>query len=168
MIADSLLSHQIADEVWYVPARDHCFDKQMSAATHRISMLSKVLKYRTRLEMVEIERPGKSDAYTTMIELSSQYPHYEFNFVIGSDNLPDFHLWDNYQELLSKFRFLVYPRFQSPMEPLRANMQPLSSFKEVSVSSTMVRQYCYQQQPLNGLVDPKVAKYIQEHQLYQI
>ncbi|MFH2118394.1 MAG: nicotinate (nicotinamide) nucleotide adenylyltransferase [Candidatus Paceibacterota bacterium] len=171
-VAQELLDQKIADEVWYVPAREHPFSKPMSLAKHRLAMLELVIDDpRIKIEKYELEKEGVSYSRATLDYLASKYPQHHFAWIIGSDNLPDFHKWfdgqgRDYQDLLEHYHFYVYPRKNFPLEPLYKNMTPLEEMKEVEISSTTVRQSIKANQSIEDLVDFSVSEYIHTHHLY--
>ncbi|OGJ37214.1 MAG: nicotinate (nicotinamide) nucleotide adenylyltransferase [Candidatus Pacebacteria bacterium RIFOXYB1_FULL_39_46] len=171
-ITQILLNQQIADEVWYVPTKEHPFSKSMSPVVHRLAMLKLIINNpRIKIEKYELEKGGISYSRDTLDYLSNKYPQHSFAWIIGSDNLPDFHKWGDsqgrdYQDLLDHYRFYVYPRKNFALKPLYKNMIPLEQMKEIEVSSTVVRQNVKQSQPITKLVDPLVKEYIHTHHLY--
>ena len=172
-ITHYLLAQKTADEVWYVPAKSHPFAKPMSLAAHRVKMVEMIVDDpRIKVEMYEQEKEGISYSHETLDYLAARYPKHTFSWIVGSDRLPDFHKWVDsksrtYLEMLKKYCFYVYPRKGSPFEPLYPNMVPLKEAKEWTFSSTEVREKASKGVSIDGLVDPKVAQYIQKHQLYR-
>lgn len=171
-ITQSLFEQNIADEVWYVPTKEHPFSKPMTVAKHRLAMLELIVADpRIKIEHYELEKEGISYSRNTLDFLSSKYPEHNFSWIIGSDNLLDFHKWvdgqgNDYQDLLKDYHFYIYPRKNSPMKPLYDNMQPLENMKEVEISSTLVRDNVKKDQSIDELIDPRVAEYIQQRNLY--
>jgi nicotinate-nucleotide adenylyltransferase len=172
-ITQSLLDQQLADEVWYVPAKEHPFSKPMSSAAHRLAMLKLIIDNpKVKIETYELEKDGVSYSRDTLDHLSNQYPEHTFSWIIGSDNLPDFHKWEDsqgrgYQDLLANYKFYVYPRKDYPMKPLYDHMLPLENVKEVEASSTEAREKIKQNKEIKGLIDQAVISYISQHQLYK-
>jgi nicotinate-nucleotide adenylyltransferase len=163
-----LLKENIVDEVWYVPVRQHPFSKQLQTTDeHRLAMLRLIQQPGTRTETYELENDEVSLSYITLRTLSNRHPEHTFSWVIGSDNLKDFHKWDFYTQMLQEFTFYVYPRAGYAFEPLYEGMVSLREMPEVAVSSTEVRAHIKAGQSIDSLVDARVAAYIAEHQLYR-
>lgn len=165
-VAKALLEHKICDEVWFVPVKQHPFGKEVRTNGHRQKMLELVLEPKMRVEEYEMNHPGKSYSFDTLEALSKQYPEYSFSWVIGSDNVGKFHLWNNYMQLLKKYTVFIYPREGFEMFVLK-NMIPLTDFTEVTVSSTEVKKKLAKNQSISGLVDERVERYIRENNLYR-
>ena len=167
-VAKSLLEQKICDEVWYLPVKNHHFEKKMSDLKHRLAMLKFITQghAHTRVELYETKQEGINYTYRTMIALSAQYPNHQFSFVIGSDNLKGFHRWLEVHPHLLEFPFFVYPRKGFPFEPWFTGMIKLEHVPEVTVSSTQVREKIVAGQSITGLVDERVEQYIKENKLY--
>jgi nicotinate-nucleotide adenylyltransferase len=126
---------------------------------------------RIKIEHHELEKEGISYSRDTLDFLSAEYPQHTFAWVIGSDNLTDFHKWhDNqgrdFKDLLHHYPFYVYPRQGFPLDPLYDNMVPLKKVTEIAVSSTEVRDRVKAGQSIEHLADPAVAEYIHAQHLY--
>lgn len=170
-VAAELIKRTFADEVWFVPTKIHSFGKLMTAADKRVAMLSLIQLPQTRIETFELEQTGVSYTFTTLEAMAKKYPEHHFSWVIGSDNLAQFHQWGDgsgreYSQLLAAFPFYVYPRQGFPFQPLYPGMTALRDLPEITVSSTEVRRRVAANQNLAGIVSPAVANYINSHQLY--
>jgi nicotinate-nucleotide adenylyltransferase len=171
-IATGILQQGIADAVWYVPVHIHSFAKNMSEAQHRLALLELIQQPGTRIETYELNESTTNYTFNTLDALSAQYPEHTFSWVIGTDNLAQFHLWGDrngrtYTEMLAKYPFYVYPRHGYPFQPLYAGMTALTNLPEINVSSSQVRELLQSGKSISDLVTPAVAAYIQKYQLYQ-
>lgn len=169
----SLFEQNLADEVWLVPTGVHDFDKKMSCAETRVKLLELIIgqlpeKYqlKAKIEKCELEREGVSQTAETLDELAKKYPQDRFSWVLGSDNLEKFHLWDGYQKILSNYLVYVYPRQNYPMRPLYTGMIPLTGVREVEASSTEVKKRLKISQSVMDLLPKSILDYIVEHKLY--
>ena len=120
-----------------------------------------------RIERWELEQNEMSFTANTLQNLSKKYPLAQFRWVIGSDNVPKFDQWRDYQRILKDYGVIVYPRQGFSTNALLPGMELLKEAPEVTVSSTQVRMLASGEQELNGFVTPEVAKYISKHQLYR-
>lgn len=166
-VVQTILNQGLADQVWFVPTFKHAFDKNMSPVEHRIEMLKLALIPQTKIETAEIERKGESKTIDTLRQLSKDYSQHQFSWLIGSDNLNQFALWHDYQEILQEFKVYVYPRAGFEMSPLYAGMVPLANVKQVRISSSQVKKMVGAGQSIQGLVLEKVRQYILTNDLYQ-
>lgn len=174
-IINTLFEQKIADEVWLVPTGVHDFDKNMQSAEKRIAMLQLLIaefpasiQAKIKINTCELERPGVSQTYDTLTELSVLQPQDKFFWVMGSDNLAKFHLWENYQRMLTEFLVYIYPRLGFPMQPLYTGMLPLSGVEQIRVSSTKIKEILSEGliQELTEFLPPSILKYIQTQKIY--
>ncbi len=182
-MVEQVLLHELpdgkqVDQVWLLPVGHHSFAKDFVSAEHRLAMLallksSLVRQYgstwedKIALEDYEIRQTTESQTHATLTFLAKKYPEHDFSFLIGSDNLAQFHLWHHYQEMLQQHPFYVYPRTGYPLQPLYEGMIPLQGFIESSVSSTAVREALLEGKDNQSLLDSSISNYIQKEGLFQ-
>lgn len=164
------------DQLWLLPVGQHSFAKQFVSNEHRLTMLelmketicqnNPALKNKIFTEKYELERDEESQTFSTLEALAKKYPEHQFSFLIGSDNLDKFHLWHDYELMLSKYPFYVYPRTDFAFQPLYEGMIILDSFPKMQVSSTQVREAFINKTSLNDLLNVKVIEYIKENKLF--
>lgn len=167
-VVENLLSAGLADEVWYLPVKNHHFAKQMESVEHRLAMLQFLLTQTSnvKIETYELHQEGINYTYDTLVALSKKYPEHTFSFVIGSDNLKNFYKWLENRPKLLEFPFFVYPRENYEFQPLYENMTPLIMMPEVTISSTDIREKIKHGTSLKGLVRSEVEEYIMQNKLY--
>lgn len=172
-VISSLLENDLADEVWLVPVGVHDFQKQISLASFRVQMLELLiaelpqnLQEKTKIEKCELSRPGVNHTIDTLNQLSKQYTQHQFSWVIGSDNLAKFHLWDRYELILSQYHVYVYPRFKFLLNPIYQGMTPLTQMKQVEVSSTEIKQYLRDGGIKPQLLPKSILDFINQEHLY--
>jgi len=170
------IANLVFDQLWLLPVGQHSFAKQFVSNEHRLAMLelikqaiyekNPVLQDKIFIEKYELERAEESQTFATLEALSKQYPQHQFSFLIGSDNLEKFHLWHDYQLMLSKYPFYVYPRIDFAFQPLYEGMIALDGFPKMQVSSTQVREAFTNKTSLDGLLNVKVIEYIKDNKLF--
>lgn len=182
-VAEYLLAEQLVDEVWFVPVKHHPFGKQVEVNGHRVSMLELILEPGMRVETFELTQTGPNYTAQTMAQLQQQHPTTEFSWVIGSDNLRQLDEWGSaITQTIQDHVFWVYPRAGSPMEYLLASLQQkewlppnhqiklLPEAPEVVAASSEIKQRLatnYSVAAISDLVDPRVARYSIDHDLYR-
>ncbi|HPS40398.1 MAG TPA: nicotinate (nicotinamide) nucleotide adenylyltransferase [Candidatus Woesebacteria bacterium] len=163
-------------QIWLLPVGKHSFAKSFVSNEHRLAMLKlminsiiakkPLLKDKILIEKYELEHDGESQTFLTLEALAKQHPDCQFSFLIGADNLAQFHLWQNYELMLKKYPFYVYPRLGFSFSPLRQGMITLDNFPQLDVSSTEVRKAFANRTSLNDLLDAKVHYYIKKNNLF--
>lgn len=167
-IAQHIIEQHIADELIYIPCKDHPFDKQMSSSTDRITMLQMLQSPHTSISLYEIEKSGKSYSYETLLHFSKTFPQTTFSWLIGADQVSVFDKWYKYEHLLKKFHFYVYPRTGYALDKLTNGMELLASMPPINISSTEIRAHVQQHTSILSLVPLHVERYIVEHRLYNL
>lgn len=175
VLSRSLTDGKIIDQVWLLPVGQHSFAKNFIAKQHRLAMLEILrqslvaknpdLENKISIERYELERDEESQTYATLQALSKKHPEHQFSFLIGSDNLAKFHLWNDYEQMLQQFPFYVYPRQGFDFEPFYAGMTALIGFPQMAVSSTKIRLALEKGKDLTGLLDSSIIAYIKNNQL---
>lgn len=168
--------------VLFVPACSppHKESSMLTDARHRVAMLEMAVEGDFRFEVcdVEIRRGGTSYAVDTAAELHGMHPDTEFNFIIGSDTLPELHSWRNIYTLLRLCRFVtlarpgfdvagVNPRSLKLDSPWPERLlQSYSVGCAVDISSSDIRHRVAEGMSIRYLVPQPVEMYIAEHGLY--
>lgn len=169
LIAQQVLDFTDCEAIWFLPSYKHTFRKEAVDPRHRLSMVERMVKesQEPRFSVSSLEIDNQLDGNT--INLLPFLPQeHTYHFVIGSDQLPTFHLWGNWKELLKRLPFFVFPRYGYPNEPLYENMTMVndSSLIVSNISSTKVRDRVMRRLSLYGFVAPTVNDYITEHDLH--
>jgi len=160
------------------PPHKNCPD--LATTRHRVAMIEAAIEGDLRFELcdLEVRRGGVSYAADTARELADLYPHAELDFIIGSDSLPELHLWKNVSELFRLCEFKVFERPGHLFQSLdKAKLEIASRWKEkllanamschlVDVSSSDIRYRVAEALSMRYLVPPAVEMYICEHRLY--
>ena len=165
MIARQVLDFAACREVWFLPNFRQSPPKPVAPVADRLAMTRLIEFSGTKVSTIEIDH--KLDGQT--INLLPHLPkEHEYLFVIGSDQLPAFHLWGDYQKLLEQMPFLVFPRYGYPNEPLYENMTTITHELLVgsNISSTKVRGRVRAGLSIREFVPGQVAEYIARHKLY--
>lgn len=167
IVARQVLDFTGIDEIWFLPNYgQHPPKPHVAPAEDRLAM-TKMLKFpKTRVSSLEIDY--KLDGNT--INLIPYLPReHSYQFIMGSDWLPYFREWGQWERLLERLPFLVFPRTGHPMEPLYKNMTPLAHelLITTNISGTKIRQRVKEGLAIDTLVPPEVNSYIKAHGLYR-
>jgi len=76
----------------------------------RADMVSLLSGQGLRISRFEFDHNKKSRTIDTMRLLKKQYPNDTFSFIIGSDTLPTFRLWNEWNSLVHDYNLIVFPR----------------------------------------------------------
>jgi len=170
-IAEYLLNHEGLDEIWFVvspknPLKD---SEQLANPAQRLDLVKLATASRPAMKTCDLEFSMPRPSYTidTLKLLSEKYPERVFFLIIGSDNLEEFSLWKNHEQILRDYKILVYPRsrkFKTPFDHfpnVRITQAPL-----IEISSTLIRQRLKEKKDVSHLLPAEVHRYIIQNALY--
>jgi len=165
-IAQQILDFTDCNEVWFLPNYGQIPPKPVANVTHRLAMTKLLRLPKTEVSTLEIDHKLDGDTINLVEHLPSGN---EYRFIIGSDQLPTFHLWGKWEELLAKMSFLVFPRYGFPNEPLYPNMTVVTSDILIgsNISSTKIRNRVRLGLSIDQFVPKAIGDYISTHSLYR-
>lgn len=168
LVAEQCLAFAGFDKVWFLPGFKSTFNKELIPASDRLNMIRLVQLPYTEVSTLEIDHKLDGNTINLIPYLQKLYPKDQFTFIIGSDQLPEFHRWGNWQELLKQLPFLVFPRAGYPNQPLYPGMKLLEHKLLVvtNISSTLIRGMIKKGLTISSLVPNTIETYIKKHNLY--
>lgn len=182
MAQDALELFELA-KVLLIPCASppHKAGNELASAEHRLAMLEAAVEGDLYLEVrdLEIVRGGVSYTVDTLRALKREYHDVELVFIIGSDSLPELHLWRDIGDILALCRIVTIARPGADVRRLEAlDLKLPASDSErlksdircghpVGISSTDIRYRVAEGMSIRYLVPPPVEMYIAEHSLYR-
>jgi nicotinate-nucleotide adenylyltransferase len=146
--------------------------RTITAAVHREAMVRAAIDGLPRfvLDRIEIERQGPSFTLDTVQALRSQYVDAALFLIIGGDQYAGLHTWRDWQELLGLVTLAVANR-PGPMPPVDAEVlrtpHRVVPLPMLDISATDIRARVARGLPIDSLVPPAVARYIEINALYR-
>ena len=145
--------------------------RMISAAVHREAMVRAAIDGQAHfvLNRIEVERAGPSFTLDTVRALRLQHAHAELFLIIGADQYAGLHTWRDWQVLLGLVTLAVANR-PGPMLPADAEVlrtpHRAVPLPMQDISATDIRARVARGLPIDALVPPAVARYIDQHGLY--
>jgi nicotinate-nucleotide adenylyltransferase len=167
MIARQILDFTDVEEVWFLPNYGQSPPKVgVAQAADRLAMTGLLRLPGARVSAIEID--NRLDGKTINL-LPLLPPGNSYVFLMGSDWLPSFSLWDRWEELLARLPFYVFPRNGHPVTPMYPNMTEVKHELLITsdISSTKVRLRLERGLAVDQFVPREVLEYIREHHLYE-
>jgi nicotinate-nucleotide adenylyltransferase len=158
------------DRVLFIPTRipPHKMEKLTASPEHRFQMVSRALQGELFFEplRLELERPGPSYTYRTLLDLRGIYPQgTEFYFLAGADCLSDLSSWYRFWDITKLCHFTVISRPEFNIEKKVPGIQRLV-LPTPNISSRMVREQLKRGGDASPWLVDSVLNYISENQLY--
>ncbi|MGA2823293.1 MAG: nicotinate (nicotinamide) nucleotide adenylyltransferase [Bacteroidales bacterium] len=173
MIANYMVEFTDISQVWFIVSPHNPLKEKTSllADHHRLAMANIAVEDDSRFRASNIEFHLSQPSYTinTLTYLAEKYPEKEFILICGSDSLPSFSKWKNYQELLDRYHLYIYPRGEK--EPSSFDEHPHVHFTQaplIEISSSFIRQGINEGKNLRQFLPEKVWKYLTEMHFYEI
>lgn len=154
-------------DVFFVPAPISVWKETSVPIEHKINMLKLAIEGHERFHIDTYEADsGKKVNYSidTVKHYKKTYPNDKLFFLIGTDQVNEFHRWKDAEELSSLAQIIYYDRPDAPLK--NENIQKFHMLRiegdGIVVSSTDYKE-------LKSLKVPdKVLYYIGKHRLYNI
>jgi nicotinate-nucleotide adenylyltransferase len=143
-LAGYFVDNNYVDEVWFVVSPQNPFKSPelLSDANERVKTVSKALEKYPYFKVCDIELTMPVPSYTidTLNKLSTQYNDNEFIILMGSDQLPNFKKWKEWETIANNYKIFVYPRNSYPATELLPSMTFFNDGKLFNISSTEIRK----------------------------
>lgn len=175
LLADALS----VDEVILMPTSvpPHKLRAQMASGTDRLAMCRLAAAPYPKLTVsdLELRRGGASFTADTLAMLEKERPEDEWYLFTGADMFCTLRTWYHFPDIARRAVLCTVPRDGVDAARLRAYADALTADGArcyvarqavTPVSSTEIRTRAAAGQPLTGLVDPAVERYIRENGLY--
>lgn len=175
-LADTAYRALSLDSVQLIPAGNPWQRAPLAASPqHRVAMLQLAVGDRPWLHInpIEIDRGGPTYTIDTLRALPAQHDYF---WILGADQLRNFCTWRAWEDIADCVQLVVAERPGSPDTTPPALAQHLNErgkplihlpFSPRDISATDIRQRLARQLPVSPYLDPAVAAYIRQHQLYQ-
>lgn len=174
IIANHMVEFSDLDEVWFVVTPHNPFKKKgtLLADHHRFQLVLEATEDYDKLKASNIEFGLPQPNYTinTLLYLCEKYPQYQFNLIMGQDNLYSFHKWKNHEEILKNHELYIYPRITAEKEVPDLFKHPKVHVIDapiVEISATFIRKCIKENKNVRALLPDKVWKYIDEMNFYK-
>lgn len=171
-IANYLLEFAGLREIWFVVSPQNPLKQKDSllADHHRYAMVEIATSDFPRFRPCNIEFRLPRPSYTihTLTALAEKYPTRRFALIMGSDNLGSLHVWKNYQEILSGYTVVVYPRPGHSGGGLANHPSvQITSAPMIEISSSFIRTAISQKKDVRFFMPEKVFRYVDEMNFYK-
>jgi nicotinate-nucleotide adenylyltransferase len=161
------------DELRWVPAGAPWQKmRRITSPLHRVAMLELAIAGEPRfvLDRCEIDRQGPSYTLDTVRELQQREPGAQCFLILGQDQFANLPTWHGWQELLSRVTLAVAVRpgpVRQPLAPMQHQPYQVLPLPAIDIAATTLRERVGRGENIDAMVPPAVARYIDQHALYQ-
>jgi len=171
-VAETVLSYDLVDQVWFMPCFSHNLGKISTDSFHRIEMIYRSIKHKDNMLVCLHEIQKKSDGkfYNTIRSLMESYKHINFYVIIGMDCAIEIDKWYKWEDLLKTVPFIVFQREGYNDEELKWDPSTVVFKKhKKDYSSTQAREAIANNDNdlQQKIMYKNVIKYIKQNGLYR-
>ena len=143
----SLKRLKLKKVIWAITKKNPLKKKPFFSFTMRKKMCQRIIKGNKKIELRYYEDKLKSKSSISLVKFLKKSKKYKIFFIIGSDNLINFHKWKNYKQLLKMSILVVFSRkgFDTKakksviMKHLKSKNIIFIKSRKINVSSTQLR-----------------------------
>lgn len=169
--AQSVWEIRKLDKIIFIPAfiSPHKSDVKTSSPAERLNMIKIAIEGVDFFDYsdIEIKKGGVSYTVDTLRELKKKYD--EIEFIIGYDNIFEFHTWKDPDEIMKLAKIIVLKRKSSHPPQFKDTYYNQAVFVQtrgIEISATDIRERVKNGLPVNFLVPPRVMENIYNKKLY--
>ena len=134
--------------IWAITKKNPLKDEGKSSLRSRIQFAKKLIGKNNYIKVKFYEEKIDSNRTFDLIEYLSKNKDYEIYFIMGADNLINFHKWYKWKSIIKKCNILVFDRQGYKAKSLKSvtfngpNKKNLTfiNFKKVNISSSQLRK----------------------------
>lgn len=162
-----MASAQYDADVIFVPARISVWKDKSINAEDKLNMIKLAIKDEPRFSISTFELESKKAvnySYDTLTHFKKMYPNEKLYFLIGADQVNNFHLWKKSKGIVDIVQIIFYnrPNYDISLDNVKKYKMQEITGKTVEAASMNIRK-------LNSLpLNWDVAKYIEDNNLYYI
>ena len=106
----SLKKFKLKKIIWAITKKNPLKIKPFFSLNIRKKMCQRIIKGNKKIKLKHYEDKLKSKSSITLVNYLKKSKKYKIFFIIGSDNLINFHKWKNYKQLLKMSILVVFSR----------------------------------------------------------
>ena len=174
-LAEWVVEQRLCDELIFIVSPQNPLKEQSDLAPEfsryeMCEMACASSRYPEKIKVSAVEFVLEKPSYTinTLRYLREQFgEQMEFSILLGADNIENFDRWREYEEILSNYPLLVYPREGYSVEKFADKITFLSDAPLFDFAATDIRKAIAEEANFTDKVCPAVAKYIIQNRLYK-
>ena len=179
-IAEQVLNQfEEVDKILFVPVSNSYEKTGLLDEKYRYTMLKMVIDHNPDFLLSDMDLNKKRSLTTIEVleKAKQQFPENEIWLLLGSDNLKEFSIWNQAEDILRDYDILVMERDADQLtqiinhdELLRKYQQKIKAVNEKirsNYNATYVRELISHQKSVRYLIPEEIREYIEKNHLYQ-
>lgn len=149
-ISNLALKHLALNQVWWIPtAHNPLKDIAYDSYKNRVKKCHKITSQNPKLKIYQSE---EIHSFKLLQNLQAKFPHIEFFWIMGADNLENLHRWKDYKKFISLANLAIFSRGNSLIKIqktaawkfVKAARHKIFLSKNLDISSTKIREKTYE------------------------
>jgi nicotinate-nucleotide adenylyltransferase len=170
-LANYIVEFGDIDKLWFVVSPQSPFKERRTLLdeNHRYQLLLRAVEDDSRFEVstIEFKLPKPTRTIDTLTYLAEKYPQHEFSLIIGADNVAGLIKWKNADILMSKYKFLIYPRQAYPLDKIEINNFEIVDAPQFDISSSFIREAIKNGHDVRYFMPEASYKYLKEMHFFE-
>ena len=145
---EALKKFKLKSVIWAITNKNPFKKKTKKNLENRIFFCKKIINKNKSIKIKYFENIIHSNKTADLIKYLSKKKKYELFFLMGADNLINFHKWYKWKEILKKSKLIVFDRHGYKKKSLNSKTYRASSiktvlfveFNKVNISSSQLRK----------------------------
>jgi nicotinate-nucleotide adenylyltransferase len=170
IVANHVVSHTEIDKIWFVVSPHNPLKDAHSLLNEydRLHLVNLAIEDnpKFRASNVEFHLPKPSYTIDTLTYLAEKFPLERFSVIMGADSFQNIHRWKNYEQLVSRYSFVVYKRPGFEIKETYGADITILDAPMLQISSTYIRNLVKEKKSIKYIVPPSVEEYILANRYY--
>ncbi len=171
-IANYMVEFTDIDELWFIVSPHNPLKKKSTLLADflRYDMVEMAINTDKRFMASNIEMRMPKPSYTidTLTYLKESHPGQSFVLIMGTDVLPTFNKWKNYELITKNYQRYIYPRPGFSREKLKSHKNIFFvDAPYIEISASFIRKAIKDGKNIKYFLPDKVYKFIKEKHLYE-
>ena len=145
---EALKRFKLKNIIWAITSQNPLKQKKSSALKKRIVVCKKIIGKNKLIKVKYFENETGSNRTTDTVDYLTKNKNYEIYFLIGADNLVNFHKWYKWKNILKKIKLIVFDRHGYKKKSLNSETYKnygrkkvtFVKFNKVNISSSQLRK----------------------------
>jgi nicotinate-nucleotide adenylyltransferase len=171
IIANHIIANTEIDKVWFVVSPHNPLKEAHSLLNEydRLHLVNLAIEDnpKFRASNVEFHLPKPSYTIDTLTYLAEKFPLERFSIIMGSDSFQNIHRWKNFEQLTSRYTFIVYNRPGFEVKETHGADLTILKAPLLDISATYIRTEVKEKRSIRYIVPDAVREYIEGHHYYQ-
>ena len=144
-----LKKFKLDELMWVVTKKNPLKNKPYLSFSTRIKLSKKITKNQKKISVRSFEKSVKSNNTFNLLKYIKNKYKKKIFFLMGADNLEEFHKWKNWEKIPKLAKIIIFPRLNYSLKSLKSTVSKKLSKKDliyiksrkINISSSLIRKF---------------------------